>query len=304
MSRSPNVALFHFAPEVSRASALKAMSYLFADAGIDTPDLDARLLLCAVLNIDATALIMDPDRPLGAGANALATAANRRRLREPVSRILGVRDFYGRTFELSPATLDPRPDSETLIEVALAFIRDRRLSDKPVRILDVGTGSGCLLITLLAELPHASGVATDVSVGALEITARNATRHGVSTRLSCKIADALEECDEVFDLLVSNPPYIATNEIAQLGAEVRNYDPFTALDGGADGLDIYRRIIPRIYQVIPDGCAIFEIGHTQATAVVQLLREHARRQGWPSASVVKDLGGNARCVAQTTLRQS
>ena len=304
MNLPPGVTPFEFAPEVSCAGAVTAMSHLFTDAGIDTPDLDARLLLCAVLNLDQAALIMHPHRPLGARAAALTTAANRRLAREPVSRILGARDFYGRTFALSPDTLDPRPDSETLIDVALSFISARGWNDKPLRILDVGTGSGCLIITLLAELPRATGVATDVSVGALEITRQNASRHGVSTRLVCKIADALEGCDDTFDLFVSNPPYIATAEIAHLGAEVRNHDPFTALDGGADGLAIYRRIIPQINRVVPEGCAIFEIGHRQAAAVTGLLHEQALRNGWPAAFVVNDLGGNPRCVTQTTLRQS
>jgi release factor glutamine methyltransferase len=173
---------FAFDRDVTRAGAYTAMARTFADAGIDTPDLDARRLLSAALGIDAAALIMSPDRTLGLAAAAVTASANRRLLREPVSRILGQRAFYGRDFEISPATLDPRPDTETIVEVALRHVREGGDTGRPLRILDVGTGTGCLLVTLLAELPQATGVGTDISCDALAVAARNAARHGVATR--------------------------------------------------------------------------------------------------------------------------
>jgi release factor glutamine methyltransferase len=298
-ARSPAVP-FAFAGGVSVAAAAATMTALFTDAGIGTPALDARILLCAILGIDAAVLIAHPDRKLGSEALALTAAVNRRLAREPVSRILGVRDFYGRAFEVSPATLAPRPDTETIVDAVLAHVAARSLSGAPLRIIDVGTGTGCLLITLLAELPNATGAGTDISQPALEVARSNAAKHGVLARSVWKIADGLEELKGPFDVLVTNPPYIRTADIAGLVAEVQSYDPHLALDGGHDGLTLYRRIVADFNRLIPNGYAVLEVGYDQSVDVAALLSAEGRRWGWPNATIIKDLSGHARCVAQIT----
>ena len=295
---------FAISPEQSIGEAYRSMIRAFTVAGIDTAALDARLLLAHALEVDTATLISAAERPVGQEAQAVTNAARRRIAREPVSRILGWREFYGRKFEISPATLDPRPDTETLIDAALAIARSPDLLGKPLRILDVGTGSGCLLVTLLAELDVATGVATDINPAALEVAQRNALMHGVSPRMAVRIADALEGIDEPFDILVSNPPYIPTLEIGQLAPEVTCHDPASALDGGVDGLVIYRRIVAALVRVLPNGYAFFEIGSSQACNVTELLRTVGRTAGWPVPSTMKDLSGNTRCVAQKTLRST
>jgi release factor glutamine methyltransferase len=257
-----------------------------------------------VLDVDAAALISTAERPVGPNAQAATIAARRRIAREPVSRIVGWREFYGRKFEISPATLDPRPDTETLIDAALAIARSPDLLGRPLRILDVGTGSGCLIVTLLAELDHAIGMATDISPAALELAQRNAAAHGVSSRMTWQIADAVEGIDEHFDMLLSNPPYIPTLEIAALAPEVRQYDPALALNGGVDGLAIYRRIVAGLVRVLPNGYAFFEVGSSQAIDVAELLRTTGRTVDWPAPSTISDLSGNVRCVAQRTRQSS
>src|SRR5262249_22994334 len=159
---------------------------------------------------------------------------------------------------LSPATLDPRPDSETLIDVALGFVDRAGLRDAPLRILDVGTGSGCLLATLLCELPKATGLGTDINPDALRTASDNSHRLGVGARATWQIAAALESIAGPFDILVCNPPYIRSAVIAELEPEVRDFDPRAALDGGPDGLEVYRRMAPRIGTVVPNGWAVFE----------------------------------------------
>ncbi len=286
----------------SLGDAYRSMIRAFQAVGIDTAALDARLLLSEILAIDATVLISNPGRPILDNAEAVTRAARRRIAREPVSRILGWREFYGRRFDISPATLDPRPDSETLIDCVLEVARSSAYLGKPLRILDVGTGSGCLIVTLLAELPNATGIATDISPEALQMAERNAVRHGVSARMSVRIADALDGFNEDFDILVSNPPYIATIEIPRLHPDVKCYDPILALDGGVDGLRLYRRIAAGIVNVVPKGYAFFEIGSEQSGDVVELFKSVGRSVGWAAPTIINDLGGNARCVAQKTLR--
>jgi release factor glutamine methyltransferase len=286
----------------SRAEALAVLRRAFADAGIDTPDLDTRMLLCAILGIDAARLITEPDHRLGEAAGALAAAASRRVAREPVSRILGMREFYGRSFEVTPATLDPRPDSETIIDTVLAYARDNGGRDRHWRILDVGTGTGCLLVTLLAELPNATGLATDLSRDALAVASRNANRIGVGSRTELLIADGLEGVPAGFDILVSNPPYIPRREIAALAPEVRDYDPRLALDGGDDGLAVYRRLAGRFSYVIPDGYICLEVGRGQAGQVARLLVAECGGLGWPAPQVIADLNGVERCVTQIARR--
>lgn len=293
---------FELTPATTIAQAVRSMVRAFADAGIDTPDLDARVLICATLAIDAAMLITQPERPLGADAGPLTMSARRRIEREPVSRILGQREFYGRSYEVTAATLDPRPDSETIIDAVLDYARANGGVERHWRILDVGTGTGCLLVTLLAELPNATGLGTDVSTAALEVAARNADRIGVGGRLTLMIADGLEGVPPGFDILVANPPYIPSADIAALAPEVRNHDPLPALDGGADGLALYRQMIVHIFHVVPDGYVCLEVGHEQADRVAALLVEEAHGLGWPAPAMVIDLAGIKRCVTQTTRR--
>jgi release factor glutamine methyltransferase len=265
-----------------------------AAAAIETPGIDARRLAAAATGMGAAELIARPEQVVGSDARYLLAEMLRRRCAgEPVSRILGEREFFGRAFAISPATLDPRPDSETLIEGALEFVEQKDWRARPLRVLDIGTGSGALLVTLLCELPLATGLGTDVSVQALAVAQANARRHGVAERASLERRDALVGVSGPFDLVVCNPPYIATAEIAQLAPEVRDFDPRAALDGGADGLDMYRRIIPALAHVISSGWIGFEVGAGQAHTVAGLLH-HAVTGS--RLRYRKDLGGHERCV--------
>jgi release factor glutamine methyltransferase len=270
-------------------------------AGIDNAGNDARRLLAWALGLSGAQLLSEPERALSAQqVDRFTHCIARRSRREPVSRITGIRDFYGRSFAVSPATLDPRPDSETLIEAALELVeREGRLA-APLRILDVGTGSGCLLLTLLCELPNAVGVGSDISEAALA-TARDNARHlGVDHRAQWLVADALDGIEDQFDLMISNPPYVCSGEIAGLEPEVRDFDPLTALDGGEDGLRLYRRLAEAIPRVIPDGWIVLEVGHDQADAVAGLLRSGAVGINSGNIAFRDDVAGKRRCVAART----
>ncbi len=232
-----------------------------ARAGIEDAGNDARRLLAAVLGLSAAQVLSRPEHHLGPDqAERFDRAIARRRDREPVARILGARDFYGRSFAISPATLDPRPDSETLIEAALEFVGREGWLEEPIRLLDVGTGSGCLLLTLLGELPNATGIGTDISAAALDVARGNAHRLGLARRAEWRLADALEGIDGPFDVLVCNPPYIRSGDIARLAPEVKHFDPLLALDGGADGLRFFRSVSAGIRHVIPNGWTVLEVG--------------------------------------------
>jgi len=272
------------------------------DCGIEIPSRDARLLVGAALGLDSADLIREPARPLDAAAAArLAGFVARRAAHEPVSRILGVRGFYGRTFEITPATLDPRPATETLVDAALEIADRNGWRTRPMRILDVGTGSGALILTLLAELPLATGTGTDISEGALAVARRNAERLGLAARCSFVLCRSLEGVAETFDLLVSNPPYIPTGDIAGLDADVRDYDPRAALDGGADGLAIYRELALGLVRIVPEGVALLEVGAGQAEAVADIFR-HAAGAALAGSESWKDLGSHTRAVAVMTHR--
>lgn len=282
------------------ADAVRHAAATLAAAGIEAAPDEARRLVMAALGVDALALVTGAERTVTEGEQArIGAFLARRAAREPLSRIAGEREFYGRRFEVTPATLDPRPDTETLIEAVLEIAAREGWRERPLRILDVGTGTGCILLTLLAELPLATGVATDVDPAALEVARRNAVRLGVSARAGFRVARSLEGIAGPFDLLVSNPPYIATAEIAGLDPEVRGYDPAGALDGGPDGLDIYRELAAGLAPIVPTGWVVLEVGHTQADAVEALLNAGAglhvdQSRRW------KDLGGHARVVALRT----
>lgn len=270
-------------------------------AGVDNAGNDARRLLAAVLGLTGAQILSRPERQLSPEQTELfGRCIARRCRREPVSRILGERDFYGRSFIVSPATLDPRPDSEALIAATLELARREGRLAAPLRILDVGTGSGCLLLTLLCELPNAVGVGTDISEAALEVARDNARRLGVGDRAQWLFRDALDAIDGHFDILVANPPYVRSADIAHLEPEVRCFDPLSALDGGGDGLHFFRRFAARIPAVIPDGWVVLEVGYDQADAVAGLLA--AAVPGSKSDDIVfgRDVTGTRRCVAVRT----
>jgi len=264
------------------------------EAGIETPELDARLLLCHAADLTHETFIARGGDRLSAEAQARFEAALARRLaREPVSRIAGRREFYGRAFLVGPETLDPRADTETVIEAALALAEARGGRHHPLDVLDLGTGTGCILITLLAELPNARGIGTDVSLGALALAAENARRLGVAARANFVAADWLDGIGGQFDMILSNPPYIPSVEIETLAAEVACYDPRLALDGGRDGLSAYRKIAARVGDLLaPEGKLLVELGACQANDVASIFRAAGLRP----VAVAKDLGGRSRVL--------
>jgi release factor glutamine methyltransferase len=248
-----------------------AAARLLRQSKIETPELDARVLLGHAVGLSHEGLVAGLDEALAPDAAARFGAFVERRLGgEPVSRIIGMREFYGRLFRIDARTLDPRPDTETLIRAALVLANQ----EKPLRLLDLGTGSGCILVTLLAELPEAGGVGIDVSPPALERACANAKAHGVGDRANFFVGNWLDAVEDTFDFVVANPPYLSAADMAGLTPEVRDHDPRGALDGGADGLSAYRRIVPHLRKVLrPGGFALFEIGPGQADAVSRLLAQ-------------------------------
>lgn len=251
----------------------RALAARFNASGLNSPALDARILLSAALKLDLTGLITAGARQLTASEAALVETFAMRRLRgEPVARIVGEKEFWGLQLTLSAETLVPRPDTETVVELALQMLQDGPASGGATRILDIGTGTGAILLALLSERPDAFGVGTDISEGALATARRNAAALGFASRagfVACSYAAALKG---PFDLVVSNPPYIRSGDIADLAEEVRAHDPLTALDGGADGLDAYRALVPQADQLLRDGGAlVVEAGHDQSRQIEGLM---------------------------------
>ena len=265
------------------------------DGGIETPALDARILLRSATGLSLEALIAKGREPVGAEqARRFSDYVNRRLAGEPVSRIRGRREFYGRTFRIDRHTLDPRPDTETLIEATLDAAAQAQRGGRPLRLLDLGTGSGCILITLLAELPNALGLGVDISAGALDCARENAAVLGVAGRARFVAVDWFEGLSGRFDLIVSNPPYISAAELASLPRDVAEHDPRAALDGGRDGLGAYRRIAARAAAFLDNGGRILvEIGPTQGPAVAELFRAYGLVV---EDDAVKDLAGRPRCI--------
>ena len=275
------------------AAARRALSDAFRQSGIDSPELDARILVGHLLGLDHTALATAADRTLDESeARALAALATRRIAREPIARIVGQKEFWGLPLRITPATLVPRPETETVVEAALAAIDANGARTRTLRIADLGAGSGAILLALLSELPCAFGIGTDLSHEALATARDNAIRHGLSRRaamLACNFGDALD-CG--FDLVVTNPPYIAAGDIASLSPEVR-HDPHRALDGGPDGLAAYRAIAADARRLIkPLGHLVLELGAGQADAVTKLLQA----ENLLSAPVLSDLNGIPRAL--------
>ncbi len=279
---------------VSIATARRIIADIFRKYGLDTPELDARILIGHALSLDHAALASNTTRLLNAEeAQAISALAARRLAHEPVARITGSKEFWGLEFRLSPATLVPRPETETVVETALAAIDANGPRTRALRIADLGTGSGALLLALLSELPNASGVGTDVSLAALETARENAARLGFATRadfLACDFAAGLKA---QFDLVVSNPPYITSRDIGGLAPEVREHDPLLALDGGHDGLAAYRAIAADARRIlVPGGMVVVELGAGQAAAVTAVLFDGGIEAGSP----VNDLSGHARAL--------
>ena len=280
--------------EVTLSELYRQTVDAFAAAGLDAPQEDARHLVSGVLGLTLTEMVTEGARVIDAiEMQAVAEAVERRKNREPVYRILGAREFYGLDFLLSPETLEPRPDTEILVEQCLPFLKRRIAETGRARFVDLGTGTGAIAITLLSQCPEAEGVATDISEGALETARGNALINGVADRLALKQGSWFEAIDGRFDMIVSNPPYIVSNEIAALQPEVRDFDPLAALDGGESGLDAYRAIAAGAGDHLTEGGIVaLEIGAEQKTAVTRVFVE----AGFKLSVAAKDLGGNDRAL--------
>jgi release factor glutamine methyltransferase len=276
-------------------TARRALTARFKRASVESADLDARILVGSVLGLDLTGLIAAAARILNRDeAERLEGFARRRIAGEPVARIIGLKEFWGLPLRLSPATLVPRPDTETVVEAALEILRAESRHDSPLRIADLGTGSGAILLALLSELPDAFGVGTDISVPALRIARDNARQLGFAARAAFVACDYAAALSGPFDLIVSNPPYIRSAHIASLDAEVRDHDPHRALDGGFDGLDAYRLIAPQARRLLtPGGALVMEVGHGQSSDVQELLTAAGATPAGPPKS---DLAGIRRAV--------
>lgn len=275
--------------------ARRALTSRLKSGGIASAELDARLLIGDVLGLDLTGMIRAANRWLKPEeAHRLEEFVERRLAGEPVARILGIKEFWGLALRLSPATLVPRPDTETVVELALELGRGER-GNHPHRIVDVGTGSGAILLALLSEWRDATGVGADISPAALQTAEANARRLGFASRaafVACNYAAALSG---TFDLIVSNPPYIRSADIAGLEREVREYDPRRALDGGADGLDAYRQIVAESARLLaPGGALIVEAGCGQSGPISQLMSAAGLMPAGPPKA---DLAGIPRAVS-------
>ena len=261
-------------------------------AGIESPEADARLLLAAATGFSGADMILKAGEAVDAPARATFDIYIKRRLaREPVSRILGRREFWGLPFMVTPATLDPRPDSETLIDETLKELSSR--SGDHLRIADFGTGTGCLLLALLNEMPQATGLGIDNSAAAVEVAEGNARVLGLASRASFAVQDWRTMAAQNFDWIVSNPPYIPETEERNLEPEVTLHDPHSALFAGRDGLDCYRdlaRILPGF--LADGGGACLEFGFNQSEQVIDIFKN-----SWlDTLRVARDLGGRERCI--------
>ena len=281
---------------VSVAEATRLLAQTFRLAGIEEPEVDARALLGHALQLDRAQLLSHSERILDAHEAATISAFAARRLkREPVSRILGRREFWNVMLQLSPDVLDPRPDTETVVEAALDFVVRGGLRMERLRILDIGTGSGALLLALLSELPNALGTGTDISSGgAWQSRAPMPNATGLQRAALSSPAISRTALPGPFDLIVSNPPYVAHGDIATLAPEVRDYDPAVALDGGSDGLDGYRAIAGDARRLLaPGGRLIVELGAGQEGAVRALFT----KAGLTVGKARDDLAGIPRALS-------
>ncbi|WP_373085871.1 peptide chain release factor N(5)-glutamine methyltransferase [Sneathiella sp.] len=278
--------------ELEIQQAVRAAAGRLEATGVENPRRDATVLLAFVLGEDTGIFHRSPERYLSTREQAdFNRVIERRATREPVSHITGQREFWSLDFAIGPAVLDPRPDSETLIEVALDKISK---GHKVRNILDLGTGSGCLLLSLLSEIPDATGVGVDISDRALLVARKNAEHLGLQARSKFQLGNWCAGIHEQFDLVLCNPPYIPAADVSDLQPEVRDFEPHLALIGGADGLDCYRNIIFQLPSVLRSrGLVLFEVGSGQAAAVGGLLEE----SGFINVEFHIDLASIDRCVS-------
>jgi release factor glutamine methyltransferase len=277
-------------------TARRALTARFRTHAIDSAELDARILVGAALRLDLTGVITAANRLVTAAEAARLEDFARRRLQgEPVARILGAKEFWGLPLQLSAATLVPRPDTETVVELALEMSCAAPHLDRRLRIADIGTGSGAILLALLSELPDAYGLGTDISVAALRTAKSNAARLGFAARADFVACDYAAALSGPFDLIVSNPPYVRSAEIMDLATEVRDHDPHRALDGGKDGLDAYRALVPEAARLLAfQGALIVEVGHDQSGELEGLMAAAGLTLERPPKA---DLAGIRRAVA-------
>jgi release factor glutamine methyltransferase len=276
----------------ARAEALAWLVETFERCGIEDPKREAGITLSAASGLSPIALIVAPREPLGSAARTVGEFAARRAAGEPLSRIVGKREFWGLKLTISPQVLDPRPETETIVEASLRLLLDRR--EEPLRVLDLGVGSGALMCALLSEFTHARGVGVDISAGAAEVARGNIEACGLAQRAEIRLGDWTRGLEAPFDLIVSNPPYIPSAGLPGLPREVRNFDPRLALDGGIDGLDAYRRIMPGSRFLLSRGAWLMvEIGAGQAADVVAI----SEQCGLVDRTTHKDLAGLDRVVA-------
>ncbi len=280
---------------VNVAEALHRAAATLGAAGVARPRLDARLLLAHVLEIGPEGVLASPERPVDRDSlKRLAGLTARRARREPVARIVGTREFWSLPLRITPDTLDPRPDSETVVETALSALAAAGVAGwRPIRLLDLGTGSGCLLLALLHELPNARGLGVDIDEQACATAAANAASLGLGRRAWFAAGDWGRGLGGGFDLIVANPPYVPDDCIDGLQPEVARYEPRRALAGGADGLDCYRALAPDLARLLaPDGLGVVELGAGQAGAVMELFAA----AGLQGLGAGRDLAGIERCV--------
>ena len=272
-------------------SAFEQAFQMLKEAGVGEARLDARLLVAHATENETATIFGFPERPIENQQVLLLEASLRRRIaREPMAYILKTREFWSLPFIVSSDTLVPRPDSETLIEAVLEHIPETR---RNLSILDLGTGSGCLLLSLLSKFSNAIGIGVDASEAALDIAKQNAAALGLEERATFVVSDWTEKVEDQFDIVIANPPYIPSSDIPNLEADVAQYEPLAALDGGANGLDSYRKILRQLPKVLTDDASIFlESGAGQASAVSEMVREI----GFQHIETKKDLAGIERCV--------
>lgn len=272
---------------------MSRMRVAFAAAGVEDPMAEARIIIGGLLGLDRTAFITRGEDQLSEDDVARIEDAMRRRVQgEPPHRILGHRQFYGLDLALSVDTLEPRPDTEILVDTVLDLIKPR--CDEALEILDLGTGTGAICLALLSVLANARGTATDLVEGALETAVANAADNGLGSRFTAIRSNWFESITGTFDVIASNPPYIETAVIADLDREVREHDPMLALDGGADGLDAYRAIAANAPGFLrPEGIIAVETGYDQRDTVGEIFD----RAGFLRLRAVKDYAGNDRVQA-------
>jgi release factor glutamine methyltransferase len=266
----------------------------FEDAGLADADQDSRILVMELLGLSHTDLVLDGDRVLPADSISLVEQAVLRRLaREPIYRILGSREFYGLDLRITSGTLEPRPDTEVLVDAVLPHLRRRIALQGQAEIVDLGTGTGAIALALLAQCPEAKAIGVDISEDALATAAANAAALGLGDRFSTRVGPWFAQTPERFDIIVSNPPYIRTSVMENLEPEVANHDPAAALDGGADGLDAYRAIADEAAAHLHSGGIVgLEIGFDQHAEVMQVFEQ----AGFLLMEAHRDLGGRDRVL--------